>query len=383
MNKHHLIPSPVKKMNYTLPPLDMSKKSTATAASGRERYSTRSKLGIHSKQTYQLHSANFRKDLLAGPVLSRQSSMDVYNISIKILSNYGDPNSITCSEIDFLDKSYRLIPVIKIEVEPRGIEYTSLDSLTNGTFVGDQDTLEWSAAWDGRPVILKITITSDSPPSYVRIWNGSKCGPNNIKEVAIEIGKEYVTSAIVPQNLGVNVSLKANNTEALKEKPVPVIPVWYSISDMHGSIPLFPVSTIIIDFLEGVHDCYVGLNKIEFLTPQGRKLKLFKDIKCISWEGGEMVTAPQRLFARSAIEEFWIGKISANMLNLIVQLEHPTKIALIRLWGPSDREFAIRRARIRLDGRIVWTGQLSFKSEPFKKIWLTDVPEIKSTVRKA
>lgn len=400
---HSLFPTQQTK-NAKLPPLPLAKIQPAPTAVEIEpkkeypsrRLTKRSPSPLRSTQVYRRPSLCRAKS--ASDALP--NDYKVFCVRIRIISNYGDPNYVTCSEIDVLDSESKHISILSTVFDPP--QKVNSSSLTNGILIKSKSEDEWVGVWNPNGITIELTVASLNTPTALRIWNGRDHSAKNIKEISISIGETHVNNAVIPQDFGIVIFLDVDKPDVVfAEKPKIKIPPEYSVADVFGEVPVMPCKEMKIEFLSGYSNTqFMGLNAMEIFLCNGKRLNLRNDVKKMTIENANIMSAPQRLFrsnrATMDMSDMFLLKTDPNPENtasLNIIFVKPIPLALIRFWNfnstDCEVDLSIKNIRISLDniqvfwGRIKRSNGMITKMEQYvHDVWLTDVPVVCSKVRK-
>lgn len=206
--------------------------------------------------------------------------------TIKIISNWGSPDLVACSEIIPIDYKNRHIPVLEITAFPRKVSLTELDKLING-FENHEDSNDiWSCSWPQEaPIEINMVVPIDSSLKMVRFFNANdiyeKAGIRNVEiwsddillwEGEIPYDLPYVARLQRPTGYS-NEQLSPHVNSARQHTILPVNPLNCYV-DPFGIVPQIPSQTLTIEFFSNYENSAAfGLSGIEIITTKKETLK--------------------------------------------------------------------------------------------------------------
>ena len=325
-----------------------------------------------------------------------------FEIQIHLISNWGDENEITVSEIDFLNSLK--VPMKVLNVEPEADKMTELlveyKKLSNGLLIKENENHKWKHEWSPEhcPITINFTVEGTRPPEYIRIWNTKETGSRNLRQIAVFYHEKLVARAEVPEKLGIVYPLKLEGLPvmpSLEELFMKCsLPTQNRVIDSYGQAPLDKFSTIVIRIFSPYEQQskFVGLNALELITNDGSSITE-NEIESICIQDGNNVRSPFNLFKKDKYsldsDEMWLAERSEDKsIDLIIQLKKAACIVLVRFWNYNygseaklisashiglymdSKQFSLRRIK-------PGNGTLKNINESVTDIWLTDVKQIR------
>ena len=321
-----------------------------------------------------------------------------YEISIKILSNYGDPDTVSLSEIDILEENGLSVHDIEVSIENRITSNPKLGYLCNNHIIKSSREKMWEENWDlenDGPLVLKVQFKAFNPPDLLRLFNSRAGGKSNVKDFSIYVGEDFVANGVIPIDFGVTFSLEKHNVpmSVLTKEIKNLEDEEERFSDKYGAIPIPDVKDIELIIFSSLknHD-YVGLNCIEFFDKDGAAIP-YSRVMSMEVIDGENISSPYKLLKLAkrtmAIDDMWIAKKGSLPLTLKITLTEKMRVSMIRIWNYNGNEQAgslgVKNAQIMINSKNkVWTGRIkrakgstSFITDGVTDIWLSEKSVLK------
>lgn len=113
---------------------------------------------------------------LRAPVYpNKRNSIQTVSYTLKLITNWGSPDLIACSEIIPIDSDNHRIPVLRITAAPAKIEETDLEKLLSGVASQENSSDIWTAPWPQEiPIEITIEVSIDNPLEVVRFFNADE-----------------------------------------------------------------------------------------------------------------------------------------------------------------------------------------------------------------
>jgi len=287
-----------------------------------------------------------------------------YNVRVVIFSNYGDPNYVKCSEIDIFDVNNNKVDVFNVTVDSDEEEVPA-QNLTNGEYNSSDRKNDWYCKWLGKPITIVFSVSCRDKLGYLRIWNGVENPEQNMKDIQICVGDRFIVNKTVPQNIGTNISIKAEEEIQLEyclKKQAKRYCDFYK--DGYGEIPNIVAHTIDID-LYGEKDTFVGLNQIEIFDSKGHRIRPDGKEITISTEGFRSMFTAMNLFKENKntcdYTEMWSAAIMGSYGTLRITFNIETAISFISVFNHNscypETMYQSSKARIRINGDTIWRGR--------------------------
>jgi hypothetical protein len=319
-----------------------------------------------------------------------------YKVKITVLSNYGDPQIVSCSKIDFFDINNCKVKVFDAEPE-EDVKMAPLDLLTNGVFNTTDTTTRWTCQWNEQPFSLIFSVCCDTPLETIRIWSGSSNLAQSIKEVEVFIGDRFVNKATIP-DIGGNIRVQAPNSIQITNSRFQINRTGYFIKDKFGEIPNIPVSCLEID-LYPEREHMLGLNQLEIYNTKGDLVKPeYGDQNSFLVFGARNMFPAMNIFKDDKhscdVESMWSALITeGDHVTLQFNFKPRENIAYLRFFNHNscftESMYQTSWARVKVNGDVVWRGQLKRArgmskgiSKDATCVFLTDCPFAKGTLKK-
>lgn len=324
----------------------------------------------------------------------------MYRVTLSLESNWGDPNLITCSEIDLLTRDR--VPIENMKIVPDNDRYLSknLSLLTNHKMIKSDMKEAWSTKWwkNHPPIVLQLVCNSDHPPEFIRIWNGKYESAAHVRKFTVYIENNFVCTGEAPYEFGVVLLIKSNDFKIKPQFDLASIDTKTQVImeiDKYGVMAVPSYQRLVFKILGTYTDenYSAGLNCIEFFGSDGKPIP-FSAVRGLSVQQCNNLSSPYKLLKpkRRTMElaDMWIcQKTSANDIpTLIVDLVKPYKIVMIRIWNFNAAEghddIGIKKLRIECNDKPIWVGRLNAAKGMISKIvegvtdiWLTDIEKWK------
>jgi len=320
-----------------------------------------------------------------------------YRISLHILSNWGHPGLVTCSEIDILGEDRVPIQNVNIIAECKLYQNQLLTSLNNKQLMKKSFQDQWSEEWDSNntpPLILHFDVVSTTPPHFVRIWNSNNLPSANVKDISVMIDNTFIASKEVPKDFGCIISLSTSALPIIAKVEQSILTNNVEInerkSDDYGIVPIQKcrkISFVLFENHCGDNSDF-GLNGIELFTDSAEKITK-KDIMSIEITDGTGITSPY-LLCKNNNQTIHLSDMlqirsdyTSVPVKVTISLYEKTRIVLARIWNynaPTKRNIGVKKMKIVLnDHGTVWTGVakkgkgiLWMMNESTTDIWLTE-----------
>ena len=328
-----------------------------------------------------------------------------YDIQVHFLTNWGDPNEITVSEIDFLNSQkipMKVLSVTNISANNKteNIDASEYRKISNGLLIKENEQHKWKHEWflDHSPIVINFVVLGKRPPDFIRVWNTTETSTRNLKQIAVYFHEKLVARTEVPETLGIIYPLKLDGLPMmpsleeiyLKHKNV----TEDHMTDNYGILPLDSFSTIVLRIFSpfDANSTIVGLNGIEFINEDGTIITE-NEIESICIQGGNNKQTPFNLFKNDKMtlseRSMWIAERTVNKsLDLIIQLKKQYKIVFVRIWnynsGKESKEIGASHIGLYMDSKQFslrrlksGNGTLQNINESITDIWLTDIKQIR------
>ena len=278
---------------------------------------------------------------------------DINNLTqtclIRILSNWGDENLISCSDILFLDDRHKSLPILSIQAEPIEINKTNLKNMFNGLMCKNNLNDCWISSWNHlNPIEITIITTNSGPISQIRFFNSSVQGKTAIKEIEVLINDILLWKGEISIDFGVVANLDKNKFSLIEKskKIAPEIIYKRNLSlDNFGLIPQCCFSKFKIFFLNNYgHPIHYGLNYLSFFDNKGNIIK--RSLITLSLNNIEIITDATNLIQDKKNfndnDQFVFSKTNDNILSFIeIIFNEPILIGGIIINNYSNKSFSI------------------------------------------
>ncbi|OHT02132.1 hypothetical protein TRFO_30894 [Tritrichomonas foetus] len=349
------------------------------------------------------------QQIKSGRSLTRFSStgdtpfLKTYIIQLKIISNYGEPNKLSISELDILDEHSRQIEILKVKFDPPdNLSNTApTELLVNSDIIKTENKPEWSTNFAKLGFSILLYVQCVNSPCYLRIWNGRDKNDSNVKDVMVTVGDVIVSRTTISKDFGqvIRLSKKELPTAQLSE-----IDNMYdkrivnpALIDKFGELSYEMVKEISFTLLENFdNSSYYCLNGIDLFDFNGEVVSTEEFIKTATVKNVELVSTVHRLFRPNKntkdISEMFICKnTSGNKPEIVIEFYKPCTISMIRIWNGNSDEYDNGVSRIQItvnQNNSIWRrkikkskGKVPGMKEFVTKIWLTDVPSLRKKIQ--
>lgn len=271
-----------------------------------------------------------------------------FHYTIHIMSNWGDPNEITVSEIDFLSETKTSLKVTKVSPDIPTEDKNSFALMANGILVKNNDKERWIHSWypNQEPIVVHFTVSSIRPPQYIRIWNTEDRPERNMKKFAVFVDSEFVGAEEVPLKFGVVLPLSQPVQKKEVQKTESVLKLFNFTTyfddlykDVYGTLPIKKTQniTIVIHRPYDKTSDHIGLNSIDIFDCKGNVITK-SDIKFLKIDGATNFSSPMNVFKEnkynSPVNEIWIAEKKVDVdIYFSIDLQVPTQLAMIRFWN--------------------------------------------------
>ena len=323
-----------------------------------------------------------------------------YEISIRILSNYGDRETVTLSEIDILQENGLAVHDMVVSLENKLPSNNKQDFLCNNCIIKSSRDEMWEEKWDfvnNGPLVLKVQFKAYNPPKILRLFNSRVGGESNAKDVAIYVGDDFVVNGVVPIDFGVTLSLEKNSIPMIavpQKETKPQEEERHFLLDEYGALPIPEVKDIELTVFSSLKNPdYVGLNCIEFFDEEGEPIP-YSRVMSMEVIDGMNISSPYKLLklVRRTMEmdDMWVAKKGSLPLTLKITFTEKMCVSMIRIWNFNGSEqsdsLGVRNAQIMINSKTkVWTGRVkrakgttSFITEGVTDIWLSEKSALKN-----
>ena len=323
-------------------------------------------------------------------------------VTVKILSNWGDPKEVRCSSILILDESRMPINVLQISSVPIQ-PILILNKLIDRVLVKTNSENIWSSTWPCQEyddISLIFWIPFSTRPKFLRIWNPNDFSKTSVKEISVLIGSKVCFTGEIPEGFGIdvllsqNIEIQAQSSIAILSELFPQFAPEKGYFDKYGSYPLLKSKYITIEILSNWGDeNYYGLNGIKIYNEDFKLINLDR-IKEIVFDNTLSYSDPKLLikdnFDSLDFSDMFIGegRWSSGHPKIIIKFTQTTRISQISFlnFNAMNRSLKIglKDIKIYFSTKLIWAGRINIgqtKSYSLSnldyKIWLIDDPEFK------
>lgn len=320
--------------------------------------------------------------------------------TVRIISNWGDPEMVSCGEIVPIDITRKQIPVVSINAIPREAAFEDLNRLVDSSIY--RSNQYWKSQFPLRkPIEITIAVPSINKPIIFRVLNvqNAKSGIREMEiyeeEVQVWKGEIPIDLAFVcrlqsfdddDQNQGDDDDPTSLNKKKQKRQSTLISSVrsesyikkFDPLVDDFGAIPQIPTNYIIVEFLSNYgNGPTFGLSGIELLTTKKEVVKSDNIDNCNVLYGTCPID-PSTLFRGHyydpQMEEMWVFDRINQEKNpqLIVTFKKPIIVGAIKFWnffpcdagevvsGPSfSKHISVKHVLIRFDNNsTIFEGKL-------------------------
>lgn len=325
--------------------------------------------------------------------------------TIKIESNYGDPEKLSISSIHLLDGNRNPIAFQNIASVPL-IDRAGLMNLTNQNLVKNRDE-EWSTKFPPNEHTNSISIIfyidQAINPQYLRLWNSRHHPDASAKNITVTNGIHVCYEGEVPRGFGSDIPLTVFNginnshSAAILRELFPELAPKPGLKDHHGGVPLPEIKNIKIEVIStwaGPTEENIGLNGID-IYDYNYNLIHWSEIEDVHIEGCKNFVRVQNLFRPNKESVYWADMFMGEVRNwenqrpaIEINLKESHRISRITIWNFNAEtrsiKFGLKNINLRFDNHLIYTGKVAQASGRLGSVgyctsvlWLTDVPEIR------
>lgn len=321
-----------------------------------------------------------------------------FQITIHLMSNWGDPELMTLSEVDILGKDRIPLPNIRVTAGHKRDISPRLNLLVNRELVKETVKEAWSHHWtqNDLPIILNFVVTAHQPPECIRLWNIKERPEASLKDFAIYIDDQFIFSGECPMRFGCHVQLRKDSLSIMKRVKSNIFKPLDSKSleiDQYGLIPIKRIKHLEIRILETTdpQSNVVGLNGIEFFNEKGENIT-FDKVKSISLQGATGITTIFKLMKPDkytcSFNDMYVAEKDKfrSKISFFFNFHCKIPIVMIRVWnyncGDEVRRYGVSKMEVYSNNCLLWRGPIKRSKglvNNLKKltteIWLTE-PQI-------
>jgi hypothetical protein len=339
-----------------------------------------------------------RQEALAQPAYVKDR-----RILLRILSNYGDPGRVSCTEILPIGSSNVPIPVTSLRYVKRSlINPAPLEPLVDGHMFQTDRTKIWQQQWPPEPPETTLDLVfavRNRDVAALRVWPNTFEPKKNIRRIEVYLDGTPVYVGQLNDRFGSVVTFDAAQPEAALLKPP---------GDWEEDVNVEEFPSLSFQQLEFVVISSSDRQRKEFALKGIRLYNLDGSIHYLGQKVAydmancENAVSPQYLFTDTALtqENIFFQAWKAGMGNerprVSLRFPFSTKIAAIEIINsriPEDGSpsIAVRSGAVYLDGRNIWAGRLRrmntessgscLERDDSTFVFLTDDPQIRDKVR--
>ena len=293
-----------------------------------------------------------------------------YEIRIRIISNHGNQNFVTSSEIDILDENQVSLTNVSVGINDQN-EDEEAKKLINQQIIKSNVKETWVHSWPlsaNEDLDIVFSLRSSAKPVYVRFFPSSFIPDANIKEVSILLNREVAYSGSISSSfctiatLFYDKSKFTTNLEMYIKGDTPGS--HYILRDEHGILPFEKTTSVSISVIEGyTENNTFGIRKIAFFDTNGERISY--DQFDVSLVNISTISKPKNMFRDKPTEitdEPWQGTFHENN-EIVVNFKKATPIAAIGILMPSiittEVEIGAKKLMIKVNGLLQWVGKFS------------------------
>ena len=286
------------------------------------------------------------------------------NIVVRILSNWGNPDFVSASEVAILNARKQQVQVCHVSVNPPDAGSDLLPRLVDSVVMKSSAEACWRAPVPKDGVIeITFCVPETENLQFVRVFNCAAIGDAAIR--SIEVWKE--DAMLWKGDIDKEFGFIAPIGKVVVQKPREVPVVKEPFRDRFGLVPQVEVTRMQIDFLSnyGCPTMY-GLSGIEIIDASGARITT-EQIAAVRPLNGDAQEHARLLF-RGSYETpqldkmFTIEPTGKEPPGLDIEFKKSFYIGRVRFWNIYSPEYPIaagcQRTRIKIGGRVVWVGKL-------------------------
>lgn len=317
-------------------------------------------------------------------------SSNEQTVIVRMLSNWGDPDYISCSEIALLDLQHSRLSITSATTHSKKFD-VDLYKLYGGTIMADSIFDFWKVEYDPEyPVEIELKTDSPMPIENIRFFNSKNQGTSAVKTIEILLNGALCWKGDVSSDFGIIAKLDVNkyvDCPVVLNVPPYVARRLKLYKDPFGSVPQNIGKKIEISFLSNYgNENTTGICNITLYDATGDIIPR-KDVKVTLC--GSLVTTTidnvimdkidyiqneenQILFKNSQI---------TPKITICVSKPHVIGVLIIRICCVPELpvDLCARVTKIIIDGRVNWVGKLpcgtgckSDQEKAYKKIYISE-----------
>lgn len=318
-----------------------------------------------------------------------------HEITVRILSNWGNPTRISMAEIDVHDFSHQIIPVKSISASSQ-VDQANLKCLIDRVLFNNNLDEIWSSAWsDDIPVPFEITleVCTSNVISGIQIWPFTpdhSCNPRKIQVFLDGIlsydGEIRAEFSDVVQFEKISKESEFMTADQISKS---------SIRDSFGIIPHRIVQRIDFHILSGYSSASIfGLTKIAFFDFYGNEINVIRMAKIQTEDCIQQRQNLRLVLGENDQSQPWTGTLQSHTrISFIFHLPIPIAAIFVvnYLYQNEGQNVGLKGLQIRVNGKIVFFGKMLMRipNEPIssnkngcKLIFLTCHKELMDVILK-
>lgn len=372
----------------------------------------RSTLITRNNIKYKLYSPVRVVDFKSPSMLQVTKNSSFYNVgqharnskilSLRILSNWGDPEKTSLSTILVKDKKNQQIPITQILIGHSNIISGKYLDLVNQILEKDDSVSIFTFSWppiDSEYVIITMIISEEYDIRGIRLWNAAINPQAGVKDYELYIGSEMISKGEIPLKFGLDVHytpkclqiMQVNSMDLLKDlfpEPCTNPP----LIDKFGRYPLSETEKLVISIESNYSgEERFGINGFRIYDQNYYPIQwnFIKDIKITNCK---YAFGLEKLFRENLIssnlEDMFFADTTWELSPQIEIIFHkPIRVICIDVWNynsftPSLKA-GINKLKIFYGDRLIWNGRAKISdggdvktmSKKITHIPLIDIPK--------
>lgn len=298
------------------------------------------------------------------------SSMPFHFVKIRIESNWGNPQFVSCSQVAVLSARKMTIPVQAITSEPVKQTLEEMSKLVNGTLIKKDAEDCWKAQWPPEPPLTSFDIVlrlrTNEIVEAIRFWPVEHDPTQNIRNVTIYLNQDLMYQGELESDFGNVIPLRLYDDDG-NLVTTHKTAEDHQIIDVHGIMPVRPANILSIEAVSSyASQDEFGLMNIRLYDRHGEYLDVRKN-SLIEAEGcGDNGKSAAELFydpkePSRERRKLWKGQLTPES-RIVVKFQEKVQISAIAIstlrpmLGPVD--IGLKVARVKINGVQRWAGLL-------------------------
>lgn len=322
-------------------------------------------------------SSSFRLKTLEPIDLTKENAFandDNLIYTVKLLSNWGDPQYMCCSYMQFLSHDRRPLNPIKMMSAPK-LEEGVLQKL-NGDMVKEEAN-QWRINWppdEDDIMSIIFMFQKHQKPCFIRLWNPQTNMKQSIKDIEIYNGENLVAKEEIPKGFGKDIQISVKEEYAIKPSEsmqylqtlFPQLAPSLSPCDLFGQYPSFKLRKVSFEILKNYgNEKVFGLSQILFLND--KKAIITRDeINRITVDNCSDFTDPLALIPtnRDFPEKCQFVAHSSFERHPMLTFYFEQTVILSKIivknldFGPSGFDCEVNHMRVFVNDRCKWIGKV-------------------------